>query len=111
MHFLAFSEVSEELMQLLQKVIENPKAKVLQALSLPLAIPFFFFHFMCLVWTLVHVQCVLLSTLRGICMRILSWARVAMGRKWSAQLRYCHVWEFEDKIFRCVSFFLDSRAY
>lgn len=43
MHFLAFSEVSEKLMQLLQKVIQNPKAKVLQALSLPLAIPFFFF--------------------------------------------------------------------
>ena len=44
MHFLAFSEVSEKFMHLLQKVIQNPKATVLQALALPLAMPFFSLH-------------------------------------------------------------------
>lgn len=44
MHFLAFSEVSEKFVRLLQEVIQNPNFTVLQARSLPLAIPFFLLH-------------------------------------------------------------------
>lgn len=105
---IVFPEVSEKFMQLLQKVIQKEKQSYSSASSLlafgstssspcvrsggvsPCPVP------------AKHAEKYSREDpFVGMC---------AIQRKLNARLRSCRAWEFEDQIFRCVSFFLVNRA-
>lgn len=84
------------------------KATVLQAPSLPLAVllPLRVFG----LEVLVHAQAVPAKHAEQYSREDPFVGMCAIQRKLNARLRSCRAWEFEDKILRCVSFFLVNRA-